>query len=130
MICLFYLLTSWTIGLIISVIFQLAHCVEEADFPEPNPQSLQMKNEWMIHQIETTINFARKNHLLNWYIGGLNFQIEHHLFPRISHIHYPALSEIVENTCREFGIGYFAHPNFLGCLKSHYLFLQKMGRPA
>jgi len=129
-ICLFYLLTSWTIGLISSVIFQLAHCVEEADFPEPHPQSLQMKNEWMIHQIETTINFARKNHLLNWYIGGLNFQIEHHLFPRISHIHYPALSKIVENTCREFGIGYFAHPNFLGCLKSHYLFLQKMGRPA
>ena len=128
-VCLFYLLTSCTIGVITSVIFQLAHCLEEADFPEPDPQSLQMKNEWMIHQIETTVNFARKNHLLNWYIGGLNFQIEHHLFPRISHVHYPALSEIVENTCREFGIGYFAHPTFLSSLKSHYLFLQKMGRP-
>ena len=83
-----------------------------------------------IHQIETTVNFARKNHLLNWYIGGLNFQIEHHLFPRISHVHYPALSEIVENTCREFGIGYFAQPSLLSSLKSHYLFLYKMGRPA
>ena len=128
-VCLFYLLTSCTIGVITSVIFQLAHCLEEADFPEPDPQSLQMKNEWMIHQIETTVNFARKNHLLNWYAGGLNFQIEHHLFPRISHVHYPALSEIVENTCREFGVGYFAHPTFLSSLRSHYLFLQKMGRP-
>lgn len=128
-VCLFYLLASCALGLIISVIFQLAHCLEEADFPVPEPQSLQMKNEWMIHQIETTVNFARKNHLLNWYIGGLNFQIEHHLFPRISHVHYPALSEIVENTCREFGIGYFAQPTLLSSLKSHYLFLYKMGRP-
>jgi linoleoyl-CoA desaturase len=129
-VCLFYLLTACSIGLIISVIFQLAHCVEEAEFPEPDPETLQMENEWMIHQIETTVNFARKNHLLNWYIGGLNFQIEHHLFPRISHVHYPALSEIVEKTCREFGIGYFAHPTFFSSLRSHYCFLQKMGRSA
>jgi len=126
----FYLFTVGIMGLLLGVIFQLAHCVEEADFPNPDPDTNQLQNEWMIHQIETTVDFARNNQLLNWYIGGLNFQIEHHLFPRISHIYYPALSKIVEQTCREYGINYTAHASFMSSLRSHYRFLYRLGQPA
>lgn len=113
-------------GLTLAVVFQLAHTVEGNHFPTPDPETLKIQNEWAIHEIETTADFARGNGLVCWYLGGLNFQIEHHLFPRISHVHYPELSKIVEATCREFGVSYTAFPTVWSAIRAHYRHLRKM----
>jgi linoleoyl-CoA desaturase len=82
-----------------------------------------------VHQVQTTVNYANGNRLLSWYVGGLNFQIEHHLLPRICHIHYAALAPVVQQTCQEFGLNYQAHRTFRSALASHYRLLRKMGTP-
>ena len=112
---------SWTLALV----FQLAHCVEEAEFPKPVAGSDRLEHEFFLHQIETTADFARKNPLVTWYLGGLNYQVEHHLFPKICHLHYPALSPIVEKTCAQFGIRYSAHRRLRDAIVSHYHFLRR-----
>jgi linoleoyl-CoA desaturase len=117
---------------VLSIVFQLAHCVEEADFPVPVPTATggeQVEMDWAMHQVQTTVNFARRNPVLRWFLGGLNFQIEHHLFHKICHIHYPALSKVVEEACREFGVRYTAHKTFFGAVGSHFRWLVQMGRP-
>jgi len=127
-----YALAAFVSGVVLSVVFQLAHCVEEAEFPVPVPAeggSERMQTEWAIHQVQTTVDFARGNWLLCWFLGGLNFQIEHHLFHKICHVHYPALSKVVEEACREFGVQYNAHKSFFSAVKSHFNFLVEMGRP-
>jgi linoleoyl-CoA desaturase len=128
-VLLFYLAASLVQGTTLSVVFQLAHCVEEAAFPLPRPDTGRMPTGWAAHQVESTVDFARRNRLLTWYIGALNFQIEHHLFPRICHVHYAALSPLVEKTCREFGLKYSAHETFRAGLASHFRWLRQMGRP-
>lgn len=117
-----------TAGLILGVIFQLAHVVEETEHPEPDEDDT-IDNHWFIHEMITTSNFARSNKLLSWYIGGLNYQIEHHLFPQICSIHYPEISPIVEQTAEEFGIPYNHHETFGKAVKSHYNTLKKFGDP-
>jgi linoleoyl-CoA desaturase len=124
-----YLTASFVQGLALSVVFQLAHCVEPAAFPLPRGDTGRIESAWAVHQVETTVNFAPGNLLLTWLIGGLNFQIEHHLFPRLCHVHYPAVSQIVQETCREFGLAYAAHGTFLAGVASHYRWLRRMGRP-
>jgi linoleoyl-CoA desaturase len=114
-------------GVVLSVVFQLAHCVEEAAFPLPRKDTGRMEAAWAVHQVETTVDFARGSRLLSWFIGGLNFQIEHHLFPQICHVHYPALSRLVEETCREYGLRYLAHETFLAGAASHFRWLRRMG---
>ncbi|TVQ00246.1 MAG: acyl-CoA desaturase [Balneolaceae bacterium] len=117
-----------TAGLIMGVIFQLAHVVEETDHPLPNEENM-IDEHWMIHEMVTTNNFARDNKALCWYVGGLNFQIEHHLFPKMCSIHYPAISPIVEQTAREFNIPYNHHDRFFEAVASHYRTLKKFGDP-
>jgi linoleoyl-CoA desaturase len=129
-VLVFYALASFVQGVTLSVVFQLAHCVEEAAFPLPAPDTSRMEAAWAVHQVETTVDFARDNRILSWIIGGLNFQIEHHLFPRISHVHYPALAPLVEETCREFGVRYIAHQTFRASVASHYRWLRRLGRLA
>lgn len=126
-----YAIAAFVSGVVLSVVFQLAHCVEEADFPMPVPGEGgdKIANEWAVHQLETTVNFARRNWFLSWFLGGLNFQIEHHLFSRICHVHYPALSKVVEETCREFGVRYSSHKGFWSAVGSHFRWLVVMGRP-
>jgi linoleoyl-CoA desaturase len=128
-----YAMAAFSCGVVLSVVFQLAHCVGEADFPvavrSEDGQS-RLRTEWAVHQVQTTVDFARGNRFLGWFVGGLNFQIEHHLFHKICHIHYPAISKLVEEACREFGIRYTAHPTFFAALGSHYHWLKLMGRPA
>ncbi len=126
-VIVFYLLASFVQGMTLATVFQLAHCVEEASFPAV-PDDHQMEHDWAVHQLMTTVDFARDNRLLSWYIGGLNFQVEHHLFPRISHIHYPAIAPIVEQTCAEYGIPYLAQPTLRGGIRSHFRHLRKLGR--
>lgn len=128
-----YALAAFVSGIVLSIVFQLAHCVEEAEFPMPviTPEgAVRMESTWAVHEVQTTVDFSRGNRMLGWFVGGLNYQIEHHLFPRICHVHYPALSGIVESVCREFGVRYAAHRTFLGALRSHYRWLSAMGRPS
>ena len=128
-VLLFYALVSAVAGILLALVFQIAHVVEEAGFPVPDETGLQMATPWAIHQLQTTVDFARGNRMLGWLIGGLNFQIEHHLFPRISHVHYPLVARVVEDTCREFGVTYLEHRTFGAGLASHYRWLRQLGRP-
>jgi len=123
----FYVVTVFTAGIVVSVVFQLAHCVEEAEFAIPKEDSTVLENTWAIHQIETTVNFSRESKLQTWLLGGLNFQVEHHLFPRICHVNYPEVSKVVEQTCREYGVMYRQHSTFRLGLLSHFRWLRRMG---
>ncbi|MFZ1750257.1 MAG: acyl-CoA desaturase [Saprospiraceae bacterium] len=113
-------------GIILSTVFQLAHVVEGAEQPIRNDEG-NIENEWAIHQLNTTANFAGKNKFLSWYIGGLDYQVEHHLFPRISHIHYPAMSSIVKKTAEDFGLSYNNKSSFVQGLRSHVIMLYNLG---
>ncbi len=115
------------LGFTLATVFQLAHTVDGNSFPAPSPQTLQMDNEWAVHEIETTADFARSNPIVSWCLGGLNFQIEHHLFPRICHVHYREISRIVEATCHEFGVSYLAFPSISAALRAHLRHLRALG---
>lgn len=127
-VLVYYVIVTTVTSIIMSIVFQLAHCVEDAAFPMPIEGTMRMEHAWSIHQVETTVDFARGSRILSWYLGGLNFQIVHHLFPKICHVHYPALSKIVEQTCKEFGIRYSVHETFWAGMVSHYRFLRHLGR--
>lgn len=121
-----FLLMQFIAGLVLGIVFQLAHSVLEADFPMANDANI-IENEWAIHQLNTTVNFARDNRILSWYVGGLNYQVEHHLFPNICHVHYPAISKIVEETAREFGVPYLDSPSLGKAFSSHMGMLKRFG---
>jgi linoleoyl-CoA desaturase len=128
-VLLFYGLTAIVLGLVLSVVFQLAHAVEEADFPLPQAGTGRIDNAWAMHQTETTVNFARRNLAISWFLGGLNFQVEHHLFPKICHVNYPIIADLVEETCREYGVKYIEHPSVWAGIVSHFRWLRRMGLP-
>lgn len=113
-------------GAILGIVFQLAHVVEETEHLIPD-EAGQMENAWIIHQMRTTANFGPKNKLLTWFVGGLNFQVEHHLFPNICSIHYSAISPIVQTVAQEFGVPYHMHPSFRSAVASHVRVLKKLG---
>lgn len=125
---LFYGVTVTVAGVVVSTVFQLAHCVEEADFPRARAHAPSIVNDWATHQVETTVDFSRRSRMESWLLGGLNYQIEHHLFPRVCHVNYPAISSVVEQTCREFGVRYREHVSFRAGLASHFRWLRRMGR--
>ncbi len=127
-----YAMAAFVSGVVLSVVFQLAHCVEGANFPQPVATSeghARLDTDWAVHQVTTTVDFARGNRVLCWLLGGLNFQVEHHLFHKICHVHYPALSKVVEEACHECGVRYRSHKTFFGAVASHYRWLVQMGRP-
>jgi linoleoyl-CoA desaturase len=101
--------------------------VEGTNFPEPNKVSNKIEKEWAIHQISTTANFATKSRLASWFLGGLNFQVEHHLFPGISHVHYPQINKIIKETCKEFNVTYLEHRTIARAFISHLVHLRKLG---
>ncbi|MCL6523625.1 MAG: acyl-CoA desaturase [Thermoflavifilum sp.] len=119
-----------SMGITLALVFQMAHCVEDTQFPMPNPSSHKIENEWALHEAATTANFGIHSRVLTWLLGGLNFQIEHHLFPRISHVHYPAISPIVRQVCREFSVPYVAYPSFAKAVRSHLYHLKQLGQPS
>jgi linoleoyl-CoA desaturase len=116
-----------TAGIILGVVFQLAHVVEGPEHFKADGQV--MEDSWLVHEMKTTANFGRNNRLLCWYVGGLNFQIEHHLFPRVCSIHYPAISPIVESVARRHGIPYHSHATFRESVRSHVRMLKELGKP-
>jgi linoleoyl-CoA desaturase len=118
-----------TAGFILGIVFQLAHVVEGPDHHTAHGTDV-MEDAWLVHEVKTTANFARDNAPLCWYVGGLNFQIEHHLFPRICSIHYPALSPIVEEVATKYGLPYHHNDTFRGAVASHYRTLRELGRGA
>ena len=116
-------------GLTLALVFQLAHVVEHAEFVATSGMDSKIiENEWAIHQVNTTVNFASKNKIISWFVGGLNFQIEHHLFPRISHVHYPAISKIVQKTCTQFNIPYHEYPTMTKAIFSHFRMMRQLGQ--
>lgn len=124
-----FLVMHLTAGGILGVVFQLAHVVEDTEHLQPAQDGM-MESAWMIHEMRTTANFGRDNPLLNWYVGGLNFQVEHHLFPRVCSIHYPKIAPIVEQVARECGVPYHAQPTFMSAVRSHLQMLKRLGAPA
>lgn len=129
-VLVFHLIAIFALGVTLSIVFQLAHCVEEAGFPSASSAAdNRMPSDVASHQVETTVDFARKSALLTWFLGGLNFQVEHHLFPKVCHLHYPALSRIVEEVAAQNGVRYRTNVTLAGAVASHFRLLLKLGRP-
>ena len=122
-----YLGFAMITSLIMATIFQLAHCVEEATFTSAE-QAFATRPVWAFHEVESTVDFCSRNPVLTWVLGGLNFQIEHHLFPFLPHTHYPKVAEIVRRNCTKHGIRYSSQPSLRAALRSHFLHLLAMGR--
>jgi linoleoyl-CoA desaturase len=119
----------FVMSLTLTIVFQLAHLNDRVDFPQPNGQPRRMENRWAEHQLRTTMNFGNKNWLLNCFTGGLNFQIEHHLFPRISHTYYPEISGIVCRTAHEYGLPYNCSDTFFAAVVSHFRLVRRLASP-
>ena len=125
---LFYLIWNFSMGFALAIVFQLAHVVEPTEFPLPINENNKINHDWFYHQFSTTANFATENPIVTWYTGGLNFQVEHHLFPRISHVHYPAIRPIIKKTCSEFNVPYNEFPSMWSAIVSHFTVLKKLGK--
>lgn len=123
-----YLVFSLFAGFVLSIVFQLAHTVEDTHFPTPEMPANRMEHEWAVHQLQTTANFATNNKFISWLVGGLNFQIEHHLFPKVSHVHYPAISKIIKQACQEFNITYIEYPKMRLAIASHVHHLKSLSK--
>ena len=118
-----FFIVTFVCGLFISIVFQLAHVVEQTEFP----MGKKITGDWAVHQVSTTSNFGTSSKFLFWLLGGLNFQIEHHLFPRVSHIHYPMISRFVKETCEEFNVTYHEYASMFDAVVSHLVYLRRMG---
>ena len=123
-----YITMGVVTGIVISYVFQLAHAVEGPEFESVGLEDKVIETEWAVHQVKTTANFAPNNKVLSWFVGGLNFQVEHHLFPRISHIHYPAISKIVREHCQRFQLPYHCFPHLHTAIVSHVRTMKQLGQ--
>ena len=125
-VLLFYVTCCCVLGFTLSSVFQLAHCVPECfDSPVNDAQ----RPCWAAHQVASTVNFAGANRLLGWYVGGLNFQIEHHLFPGVSHVHYQKLAPLVASVCRRYGVRYTSRATLWQAIQAHHRWLRHLGQP-
>ena len=122
-----FLTMHFIAGIVLSTIFQLAHVMPHSSFPQADEKG-DLENNWAIHQLLTTTNFAPKSKIVSWFIGGLNYQIEHHLFPNICHVHYKKISAIVKETAKEFNIPYYEQPTVLKAVLKHAEMLRKLGK--
>jgi linoleoyl-CoA desaturase len=121
-----FLLLHVAKGYTLALVFHPAHAVDTAAFPEPDEKGNIME-EWAAHQMRTTVNFATQSKLVTWFTGGLNMQVEHHLFPNICHIHYPKIKHIVKEAAQKFNLPYHEAPTFLRALYAHYKLLKHYG---
>ena len=124
-----YFAFHFTAGIILGVVFQLAHVVEGPDHVALGPDG-NVEAAWMVHQMATTSNFATRNPLLTAYVGGLNHQVEHHLFPRVCSVHYPAIRGIVREVAAKYGVPYLEQPTLWAAIRSHYRMLKLLGQGA
>lgn len=119
--------TDTTIGLILTTVFQTAHVVPASAYPLPYKNGSMEKN-WAVHRLLTTSDFSPGNRILSWFIGGLNYQIEHHLFPNISHLHYHRISGLVKAMAEKYGLPYHCRPGFARAVREHGRMLKILGR--
>lgn len=122
-----FVIMHFVAGLLLSAIFQLAHVMEECEFPNPDDNK-KMENNWAVHQLLNTANFSPKSRVMSYFIGGLNRQIEHHLFPHICHVHYKKIAGIVKQTAVEHNLPYFEQKTFVSALVHHGKMLRKLGK--
>ncbi|UTW63731.1 acyl-CoA desaturase [bacterium SCSIO 12741] len=122
-----FVIMHFIVGLTLSMVFQSAHVLPNCEIHQSN-ESGDLENSWIAHELKTTSNFAPNSKVLSWFIGGLNFQIEHHLFPNICHVHYKSISKIVEQTAREFDLPYNSYPSFTRASMEHVKLLYDLGR--
>ncbi|WP_298488666.1 acyl-CoA desaturase [uncultured Maribacter sp.] len=122
-----FFVMHYVAGVILSVVFQLAHVIDDAETPLPDDKG-NIKNTWAIHQLLTTVNFGNKSKIINWFTGGLNHQVEHHIFPNISHIHYTKIGEIVKQTAKEFNLPYNEYKTTRKAIISHFKHLKELGK--
>ncbi len=127
MVLIGFVAMHYTAGLILSIVFQLAHVIKETEMPVPDENG-KFEHSWVIHQLFTTTNFSTKNKFISWFTGGLNHQIEHHIFPHISHIHYSKIREIVKKTTDEFNLPYHEYKHMRNAVISHFSYLKSMGK--
>jgi len=126
-ILIMFFIMHFICGFTLTIIFQSAHVVPTSTYPKPDKEGI-LSDSWAIHQMLTTADFSPNSRIFSWYVGGLNYQIEHHLFPNICHVHYRKLSQIVKETAREFGIPYNVQPTFIRAVWSHGKMLKHLGR--
>jgi linoleoyl-CoA desaturase len=122
-----FLIMHYIAGFILAIIFQPAHVIDGTEYPLPDDNG-NLENSWAIHQLHTTTNFGRKHRMFSWFVGGLNYQVEHHLFPNICHVHYRAISPIVEKTAIEFGLPYKSKETFLEAIIAHAQIMRELGK--
>ncbi len=127
LILIAFVCSHFVTGLFMSLVFQTAHVMPNTDFPLPDTEG-NIENDRLIHQMATTSNFAPKSRILSWFIGGLNFQVEHHLFPNICHVHYRKIAPIIKETADEYGVPYLSKKTFLSAVCSHFSMLRTLGR--
>jgi len=121
-----FVIMHYVAGFILAIIFQPAHVIEGTEYPLPDDQN-NLENNWAIHQLHTTTNFGHKEKLFSWYVGGLNYQVEHHLFPNICHVHYREIAKIVQQTTKEFGLPYKSKDTFFQAVQAHAQQLKMLG---
>jgi len=114
-------------GLLLGLVFQPAHVVDSSEFPTPDENG-KINNNWVIHQMRTTANYAPKSRILSWLIGGLNYQVEHHLFANVCHVHYHKIAPIVQSVAAEYGLPYHVNRTFFGAVANHARLLKRLGR--
>jgi linoleoyl-CoA desaturase len=121
-----FMIMHFIAGFILAIIFQPAHVIEGTEYPMPDETGT-LENNWAIHQLHTTTNFGHRHKIFSWYVGGLNYQVEHHLFPNICHVHYRHIAKIVEETTKEFGLPYKTKDTFVEALIAHKRLLKELG---
>lgn len=115
-------------GLTFALIFQVTHIYEGTHFPHPDKDG-NIDNNYALHVLETTADFSRKKPLGTWLMGGINIHVIHHIFPKVCHVHYPQLTQILKETADDFGIDYYENPNFWVALKKHMWMLKHLSKP-
>ena len=122
-----FVVMHYIAGFILAIIFQPAHVIEGTEYPVPDEKG-NLENNWAVHQMHTTTNFGHREKLFSWYVGGLNYQVEHHLFPNVCHVHYRNIAPIVKRTAEEFGVPYKSKDTFMAALGAHARLLKSLGK--
>jgi len=125
-ILLAFLSMHFFTGLLVSLVFQVAHIMPSSEFPLPDEDGL-IAGDWPTHQFATTANYSPRSKVFSWFIGGLNYQIEHHLLPEICHVHYKKLSKIVIDTAKEYGMPYSSNRTFFTAIRAHAKMIRRLG---
>ena len=126
-VLLAFLSMHFVTGLLVSIVFQIAHIMPVNEFPLPNEQGV-INDNWYGHQFATTSNFSPNSNLLFWLIGGLNYQVEHHVLPDVCHVHYKKLTKIVSETAQEYGMPYHVKKSVGQAIWDHTKMLRMLGR--